>query len=70
MISKRSEKAIKAWLKLPTNQQGACVHLPATIELWRHARGDLYEAELIAKFTIASVVAKRGPKRKKKAVRK
>lgn len=70
MIGKNTEKAIKAWLKLPIDDR------------WIGNRGDtvvLYQRKddgtghhtAIAKFTVKSIIAKRLPKRKKaKKVRK
>lgn len=67
MIGKNTEKAIKAWLKLPEAPR------------WIGGQGNtviLYSNEpgynmAIARFTLRSIIAKRGPKRKKaKKVRK
>jgi len=65
MMSKRSEAAIKAWLKCdPTYRNGALDPIKGNLELYAE------DGQLIAIFTLRSIIAKRGPKRKAKKVRK
>ena len=60
MISKRTEKAIRAWLDLDESLRDGAV-VKGVVELWHR-----HSSETIATFTLASVIAKRYPKRKKK----
>jgi len=60
MISKRTEKAIRAWLDLDESLRDGAV-IKGSVRLW-----DRFHLETIAEFTLASVIAKRYPKRKKK----
>lgn len=66
----RTEKAIKAWLKLPIDNRGIRANTKGQITLFEWLHELESEAELIARFTIASIVAKRGPKRKKRKLPK
>ncbi len=69
--SKNTEKAIKAWLALPKEERTAYGYHTknnyAGLVLGRRwgPTGDQQYAT-IAKFTVASIVAKRYPRRKKK----
>jgi len=60
MISKRTEKAIRAWLDIDSRLQAGSV-IGGAVRLWHR-----HSSETIATFTLASVIAKRYPKRKKK----
>lgn len=62
MIGKNTEKAIKAWLKLPKHKR-FIDHTHKSIILVEVGTGGNYD--IVAKFSLASVVAKRMPKRKK-----
>lgn len=68
MIGKNTEEAIKAWLALPEKER-IVVFVPCFKSI--HDTLLLYQCnldepnKLIAKFTIASIVAKRYPRRKK-----
>jgi len=62
MISKRSEKAIKAWLKVPLASRYSVITDRGRVNLYD-------QATLVATFTLKSIIAKRYP-RKKKAVKK
>ncbi len=63
-MNPRTEKAIKAWLKLPPLEKGVYVdQYTGTIGLHHFHK-------LVATFTLKSIIAKRLPRRKKKAVRK
>ena len=70
MIGKNTEKAIKAWLKLSQKLKCAEVLDQRTVCLFDRAYPDSMDWELVAKFTIASVVAKRLPRRKKAKAKK
>lgn len=67
MIGKSTEKAIKAWLALPKNNrciiaEGNTVFLYEILQALPH---EVNRDSLLARFSIASIVAKRYPKRKK-----
>ena len=67
-MNPKTEKAIKAWLKLPSLERGGQLIVSrGGVYLWRISGAD---RELIAVFTLRSIIQKRYPKRKKKAVRK
>jgi hypothetical protein len=64
MIGKTTEKAIKAWLELPVSDRGTTTFSESgRIELWKFR--DDSEPMIVARFSIASIVAKRYSKRKK-----
>lgn len=66
-LNPRTEKAIKAWLKLPIEERDGQLNLSqGSVHLWRRIRE---AGETIAVFTLRSIIAKRYPKRKK-AVRR
>lgn len=58
-MNPRTEKAIKAWLKLPPIERGGYVD-PATGAIGLH-----HHHQVVATFTLRSIIAKRVPKRKK-----
>jgi len=60
MISKRTEKAIREWLDVDSRLRAGSV-VGGAVRLWHwHSSG------IVVRFTLASVIAKRYPKRKKK----
>lgn len=64
-IGKRTEKAIKAWLKLPKEDRSiGSIYVRGTIVLYDETND---EGSLeVGRFTLKSIVAKRYPRRKKK----
>lgn len=62
----RTEKSIKAWLKLPKDQRDLTAD-PSTQSIRLHLVDNF---DPIALFTIESIVKKRMPRRKKKRVAK
>lgn len=69
MIGKNTEKAIKAWLKLPEEDRTAWMDTATgKAFLYRYRYGAFNE--LMATYTPQQVINKRGPKRKAKKVRK
>jgi len=67
-MNKRTEKAIAAWLALPAKEKGLQWAQPGSIFLFRYPEGAMpYE---VAAFTLASIIKKRYPARKKRKVRK
>lgn len=63
-MNPRTEKAIKAWLALPLDNRGIRANTKGQITLFKWLHELESEAELIARFTIASVVTKRFGRRK------
>lgn len=65
MIGKTTEKAIKAWLALPEDRRDCKIVTDKKgPSVWLIVRGES-QLSVYAEFTIASIVAKRYPKRKK-----
>lgn len=70
-MNKRSEAAIKAWLKLPKDERiGYVDEIRGNIRLCQiegmYDDGTITSELQIAKFSVASIIAKRLPARKKK----
>ena len=66
-MNPETKKAIKAWLALPHDRRSIEHFQSKAIHLYEILSGN--ELGLIASFTIASIVAKRYPKRKKKVAK-
>lgn len=69
MVGKTSEKAIKAWLALRPEERDSISSPKVKTPFIKLFKGNVADVdgdyELIASFTIASIVAKRYPRRKK-----
>jgi hypothetical protein len=67
-MNKRTEKAIKEWLKLPRVWRGGTVDdPPGTVVLYELPCGEPYADPVeVARFTLASVIKKRYPAKKKR----